>query len=220
MKKTKISVIITCYNLENYISRSIASCINQTLDERDYEIIVVDDGSTDKSKDFINKFKGIVRFINCQNNSGVAHASNLGIKESKGTYIVRVDGDDYINKNFLKTTKEILDYNEDIGFVYCDHIVVNEKLERKMELNTLEKILDHGAGIVFRKKYLDILGGYEEKYSTREDYDLISRYFKNFDGYHLRLPYYRYFKRNNSLSSDRLTREIEKQKIEKKWSKQ
>ena len=215
MKFTKISVIITCYNLEDYISRSIASCINQTLDERDYEIIVVDDGSSDKSKDFISKFKGMVKFIDCSDNHGVAHASNLGIRHASGDYVVRVDGDDYINRNFLKTMKEILDHNDDIGFVYCDHIVVNEKLERKMELNTLEKILDHGAGIVFRKKYLTALGYYNENYRNREDYDLISRYFKNFDGYHLRLPYYRYFKRQNSLSSDLIAREKEKKIIDK-----
>ncbi len=210
---TRISVIITCYNLEDYISRSIASCINQTLDERDYEVIVVDDGSQDKSKEFIKKFKGMVEFIDCSENHGVAHASNLGIQRATGDYIVRVDGDDFINKNFLKTVKEVLDYNDDIGFVYCDHIVVNEKLERKMELNTLDKILDHGAGILFRKKYLDILGCYNENYRVREDYDLVSRYFRNFDGYHLRLPYYRYFKREDSLSSDLLAREEEKNLI-------
>ena len=206
MKNTKISVVITCYNLEDYISRAIASCINQTLDERDYEIIVVDDGSKDNSKKFINKFTGMINFINCEENHGVAHASNLGINASRGDYVVRVDGDDYINKNFLKTMKEVLDYNNIVG---------NEKLERKMELNTLDKILDHGAGIVFRKKYLDILGCYNESYKTREDYDLISRYFKNFDGYHLRLPYYRYFKRENSLSSNLIAREEEKKAIEK-----
>jgi len=207
---TKISVIISCYNLERYIARSINSCINQSLDERDYEIIVINDGSFDNSKNIIDTFKGIVRIVHQEKNTGIAVVSNLGIKEATGDYIVRVDGDDFINENFLKVLKEILDYNEDIGFVYCDHILVNENLERRVQINTLEKLLDHGAGIMFRKKNLQILGGYNEKYRTREDYDIIIRYLKNFDGYHLRLPYYRYFKRDGSLSSKTEQREEEK----------
>jgi len=106
--------------------------------------------------------------------------------------------------------KEVLDHNEDIGFVYCDHILVNERFERHVQINTLEKLLDHGAGIMFRKENLQILGGYNENYKTREDYDLVMRYLKNFDGYHLRLPYYRYFKRDGSLSSRTEQREKEK----------
>lgn len=112
--------------------------------------------------------------------------------------------------------KEVLDYNEDIGFVYCDHIVVKENLERMFRLNTVERLLDHGAGIMFRRKNMVLLGGYSEKFRNREDYDLVLRYFKNFDGYHLRLPYYRYFKRDDGLSSDSEKRKKEKNEIDKR----
>ena len=207
---TKVSVIISCYNLEKYIARSINSCINQTLDDRDYEIIVINDASVDNSKNIIDTFTGIVKIIHQEENSGIAVVSNLGIQQAIGDYIVRVDGDDFINENFLKMLKEVLDHNEDIGFVYCDHILVNERFERHVQINTLEKLLDHGAGIMFRKENLQILGGYNENYKTREDYDLVMRYLKNFDGYHLRLPYYRYFKRDGSLSSKTDQREKEK----------
>jgi len=210
----KVSIIITCFNLEKFIARSISSCIHQSLDERDYEIIVVDDGSTDKSWKIIQGFGNIVRSFRHETNKGVAAASNTGINNSLGEYIVRVDGDDFINKSFIKVLKEVLDHNKDIGFVYCDHTVVCENLERKLEVNTLDKLLDHGAGVMFRKRNLVLLGGYNEQYRVREDYDLILRYFKNFDGYHLRLPYYRYFQRNNSLSSQKIEREEIKVKLD------
>lgn len=212
----KVSVIITCYNLERYISRAINSCLNQTINEDDYEIIVVDDMSSDNSWDVIAGFGSMVKSIKHDKNLGVSSASNTGIKAAKGKYIVRVDGDDFINKNFLNTMTEFLDWNEDIGFVYCDHVVVNEDLERQQSMNTLEKLLDHGAGVMFRKKYLEAIGLYDETLRNREDYDLILRYIKNFNGHHVRLPYYRYFKRSGSLSTDLKTRKELKQIIDER----
>ena len=209
----KVSVIITCYNLEGYIARAINSCLNQTMPEDDYEVIVVDDVSTDRSWDIICGFGGLVTPIQLNKNSGVSAASNTGIKKASGKYVVRVDGDDFINKNFLLSMYEVLKWNEDVGFVYCDHIVVNEKLERKQSVNTLDILLDHGAGIMFRKRYLESIGLYDESLRNREDYDLILRYIKNFNGYHLRLPYYRYFKRSGSLSTDLESREKLKNQI-------
>ena len=212
----KVSVIITCYNLEKYISRSINSCLNQTMSQNDYEIIVIDDHSSDSSWDVVSGFGSMVKSIRHDKNLGVSTASNTGIKAASGKYIVRVDGDDFVNKNFLHTLSQFLDWNEDIGFVYCDHIVVNENLERKQSINTLEKLLDHGAGVMFRKKYLEAIGLYDESLRNREDYDLILRYIKNFNGHHVRLPYYRYFKRAGSLSTDLKTREELKNKIDER----
>jgi len=209
----KISVIITCYNLERYISRAINSCLNQTLNDNLYEIIVVDDYSKDKSWEIIKNYGNLIKSIKHDKNLGVAAASNTGIKIASGEYIVRVDGDDYINKNFLLTMTEILEWNDDIGFVYCDHVVVDKEMNRKVEINTLEKLLDHGAGIVFRKRYLEAIGLYKEGLKNCEDYDLILRYIKNFDGYHLKLPYYRYFKREGSLTTKIIERQALKQKI-------
>ena len=165
--QVKISVIITCHNLEKYISRAINSCINQSIDDDLYEIIVVDDFSTDRSWEIINSFGTLIRSIKHDKNLGVASASNTGIRAANGKYIVRVDGDDFINKGFIYTLSEILEWNDDIGFVYCDHIVVNENLERKQSVNTLEMLLDHGAGVMLRKKYLEAVGLYDESLRNR-----------------------------------------------------
>ncbi len=218
--KTKVSVVITCYNLEDYVSRAISSCLNQTLYEGLYEIIVVDDCSTDNSWSMIQSASAIknpnVICIRHDKNLGVAAASNTGIKASTGDYIVRVDADDFINKNMLSTMKQILDFNSDFGFVYCDHMVVEQSQARRFRLNTVERLLDHGAGVMFRKECLQTIGLYDESLRNREDYDLLLRYMKKFDGYHLRLPYYRYFKREGSLSTMKQERESLKQHLDKK----
>ncbi len=214
MSEPIVSIIITCFNLEPYIGRAINSCINQTMPDSMYEIVVVDDCSSDSSWDLIQQFNGLIKPVRHDQNMGVAHASNTGIRASSGRYIVRVDGDDYINRNFVHTLSEVLEWNDDVGFVYCDQILVDSKMTRKQEINTLDKLLDHGAGVMFRRRYLDVLGLYDETLRNREDYDLILRYIRNFDGYHLRLPYYRYFKRCGSLSSEIEARDDLKKKID------
>ena len=197
----KVSIIITCFNLEKYISRAINSCLNQTMHEDEFEIIVVDDGSQDNSWNIIKSYGKIIRAIKIEKNSGVALASNKGILISKGENIVRVDGDDFVNRNFIFTLYEVLRWNKDLGFVYCDNIIVNDKEERIQSKKTLEVLLDHGAGVMFRKNLMYEIGLYDESLRNREDYDFVLRFLKKYQGFHLQLPYYRYFKREGSLSS-------------------
>jgi len=210
----KVSIIITCYNLENYISRSINSCLNQTMNKNDYEIIVVDDCSSDNSWSIIQNKNNIIS-IRHEINKGVGASTNTALKVAKGEYIIKVDGDDFIDENLIFFMSQILDYNTNIGFVYGDHMLINGKKEKKYLINNLDKLLDNGAGVMFRKKCIDILGGYSNEYRTRDDYDMMLRYIKNFDGYYLKLPYYKYFQREGSLSKQIKERIIEKQQIDK-----
>jgi len=188
------SVIITNHNRQPYLGRAIRSCLKQSLHTKRYEIIVVDDASTDKSRDVIAGFKDKIVPIFLKKNVGVAEASNEGIRNALGSYVIRVDSDDYINENTLLFMTEILDANKDIGFVYCDHIRVDEEERplQRVSLSTPESLFRHGAGIMFRKSYLEKLGLYDPAFRNAEDYDLLKRYIKNWDGYHLRLPLYRY----------------------------
>lgn len=93
-----VSIIVTCYNGEKYINRCINSLLNQNY--KNYEIIVVNDGSTDGSLNELNKFKNQITVIS-QRNKGVAGAKNAGIKAARGTHIVFVDIDDYVERDYL-----------------------------------------------------------------------------------------------------------------------
>ena len=96
----KLSIIITVYNKEKYISRCIESALNQNIDN--YEIIIVNDGSTDNShniiKKYVEKYPDKINYIN-KENGGVSSARNIGLKASKGEFITYIDGDDYANIN-------------------------------------------------------------------------------------------------------------------------
>lgn len=214
----KTSVIITNHNYEKFLGRCIRSCLNQSMPDEDYEVIVVDDASTDKSREVIESFGDEIVPIFLKKNCGVAYASNEGIKKAKGMFIMRVDADDFVNENMLLFMSEILSWNQDLGFVYCDHFRVDEngeKLER-VSLGNVEKLYNHGAGIMFRKLNLEALGLYDIDLENCEDYDLLIRYFKNFDGYYLKLPLYRYTRHEKNMTKDKEARKYWKDKVKQK----
>lgn len=106
MKEIRISVVIPVYNIEKYLGRCLKSVVEQNLKE--IEIIVVNDGSPDSSYKIIEEFKKKDRRIKVlnQENKGVSEARNQGIKESRGEYVLFIDGDDWIEENYLKNIYE------------------------------------------------------------------------------------------------------------------
>ncbi len=106
-----ISIIIPIYNAENYIRRCINSILNQTY--QNYEIILIDDGSTDNSREILNEFKANKKIrIYFQKNMGVAKTRNKGIKLSRGKYIAFIDNDDYIDRDYLEKLYKNISNND------------------------------------------------------------------------------------------------------------
>ncbi len=212
------SIIITNFNRKEYLGRAIRSCLKQSLERYRYEIIVVDDASTDKSQDVIVGFKDQIVPVLLEENVGVAEASNIGIKKALGRFIIRVDSDDYINENTLLFMTELLDSNHDIGFVYSDHFRVDEteKILERVDLTTPDKLFRHGAGILFRKSYLEVIGLYDKMLRNAEDFDLLKRYIRNFNGYHLRLPLYRYRIHDGNMTASETERKKWETKVKNK----
>ncbi len=211
------SVIIPSFNNSKYIGRAIRSCIKQSLDKNKYEIIVVDDASTDNSRNVIDTFD--VKKIYLKKNSGIAIASNTGIRKALGSFIIRVDSDDYINEHTLLIMTEIMLSNKDIGFVYPDHLLVDEDetVLGRETIDTLPKLYRHGAGIMFRKSYLEAIGLYDEdRKKHADDYDLLIRYLKNFNGYHLKLDLYRYRQHEGNTTKKVEERNKDRRDVEKK----
>jgi len=198
------SIIITNFNNSEYIGRAIRSCLKQSAPRGSYEIIIVDDCSTDDSREVITCFGNQVVPIFLDKNVGVAEASNVGIRQAVGKYIIRVDSDDYINENTILFLTEIMEWNPNIGFVYTDHLRVDkfEKVIERVDIDTLDLLLRHGAGIIFRKTYLEAIGLYNSKLRNAEDFDLLKRYINNYDGYHLRIPLYRYRRHETNMTND------------------
>lgn len=97
-----VSIIVPVYNVKVYLNRCIESLINQTYN--DFEIILVDDGSTDGSGDLCDQYEKSHDFVHVihKNNGGLSSARNAGIKQAKGEYLLFVDSDDYIEKQSLE----------------------------------------------------------------------------------------------------------------------
>lgn len=122
----KVSVIVPVYNVEKYIEKCLDSLVNQTL--KDIEIIIVNDGSTDNSKDIIKKYQE--KYSNIvyveKKNGGLSDARNYGLNYAKGEYIAFLDSDDYVDytiyeKMYNKAIQENSDYVEcDFYWAYPD----------------------------------------------------------------------------------------------------
>lgn len=122
----RFSIIIPVYNVEKYIKKCLDSVFSQTF--KDFEVIIVNDGTKDKSMDIVKNYDAKV--IN-QVNQGLSEARNNGVKQAKGEYILFVDSDDYINKNLLLELNKSLSNSPDlIRFQACD-VIDNEKIEYK-----------------------------------------------------------------------------------------
>lgn len=121
--KPLLSIIVPAFNIENYISRCLESLINQNY--KNIEIIVVDDGSKDKTGEIIDgyaKKDSRIKFIH-KKNEGVSIARNTGIDIAKGHYIGFVDGDDTVDKEMFEILiKNVVDYNADIS--HCGYKMV------------------------------------------------------------------------------------------------
>ena len=106
MKTPLVSVIIPVYNQEKWIGRCLRSLLNQSMNRNEYELIVVDDGSEDRTNYALELFKDEITIKKIENNLGLPVALNMGIKVSKANYIVRVDSDDFVNEHFLYLLNE------------------------------------------------------------------------------------------------------------------
>ena len=120
----KVSFIVPVYNGEKTIERCIKSLLNQEENDINYEIIVVNDGSNDKTKDILEKYSNEIKIVN-KKNGGLSDARNVGMKEAKGEYFIFVDGDDYVSNSLLKDTKQHI--LEDVDLIKWSPVWVNDK---------------------------------------------------------------------------------------------
>lgn len=213
-KLPNVSVIVAAYNQERFIGRCLRSLLHQTLPNDDYEVIVIDDGSTDKTGYALDLFYSGIRTITNHSNIGLAASLNRGIAAAKGRFIVRVDADDYVNENFLNFLSYFLEHNPSMSAVACDYWLFNDE-EVWLERGNCD---EHpiGCGVMFYRKHLFEIGLYDEDFRSHEDRELRIRYEKKYSIYRLPLPLYRYRRHDKNMTSDEEVMSIYYQKLIKK----
>ncbi len=183
----EVSVIIPTFNRLEKLKRSVSSVLNQTY--QDFELIVVDDGSTDNTKEWLeqqmiknnNKNKKIKAIY--QKNSGVSSARNTGILTSEGEWIAFLDSDDEWLEKKLQKQIDYIKENPHIKIVHSNEIWIrngvrvnemnkHKKLGGWIYLNSLPLCLISPSAVMIHKEIFKIHGSFNENYPFAEDYDL------------------------------------------------
>ena len=194
-----VSIIITNYNYGRYISRSVRSCLSQKYVST--EVIVIDDNSTDDSFAKLMPFEHQLRSFKTPKNLGVAAAANMGIQNSRGQFVIRVDADDFVNSDMCYIMRRYLVDNHDAFCVSCDYFIVDDH-ENILERKYAEKD-DISCGIMYRRDLLMELGGYNPEMRHKEEKELRKRLGEYYNIHHLRMPFYRYRMHNSNKTKSK-----------------
>ncbi|MFA5309347.1 MAG: glycosyltransferase [Dehalococcoidales bacterium] len=223
----KVSVVIPTYNRAGLIAETIRSVLAQTLPE--FEIIVVDDGSTDNTGEVVAAFKDPrVRYI-LQENAGVSAARNTGIKAAGGTYIAFLDSDDLLLEKALETSVQVLEKNPQAAFSYGKAYLMDEKQrifgvrEQREEgsyirdgREEIKKAILNGnhvptSTIMARRQYLEEIGLFDASFKGgSEDFDLWVRLAGSHQVAYIAEPLIKYRMHASSISRTQKLADMEK----------
>jgi len=195
-----VSVIVPVFNHEKYIGRCLRSLLAQEYPRADFEIIVIDDGSSDRTPYALELFHEEVTLIRNEKNLGLPASLNRGIHASSAPYIVRVDSDDYVNRGFLKILCLFLANNLHMDAVACDYLTVNDREEVLGRKNCLEEPI--ACGIMFRTEQLVDIGLYDENFLLHEERDLRFRFLEKYSIHRVELPLYRYRRHDGNITNN------------------
>lgn len=176
-----ITVLMSVYNDSQFLKNSVQSILNQTY--KDFEFLIIDDGSEDETESIINDFKDSRIVYKKIKHSGLAAALNFGIKNSNGDWIARIDADDLNTRNRLQTQIDFINSNTDYDVVSSWSVYFKDPEKILFLLKTPEddseirKFLNlhnpvNHSSVIFSKKKISDNGGYNEKFECYEDFEL------------------------------------------------
>jgi glycosyltransferase involved in cell wall biosynthesis len=198
--KPLVSVIVPVHNQEKYLGRCLRSLLSQDMTREKYEIIVIDDGSTDRSGYALELFEDELTIISLPVNQGLPAALNAGLRQAKGELVVRVDADDYVNSRFLSVLHIFLESNPEIDAIACDYLLVDNDEVVLGRGNADEQPI--ACGIMFRLEQLHGLGLYDEAFLSHEDLELRQRFLLEYSIDRVPLPFYRYRRHDSNMTND------------------
>lgn len=209
VKTPLITVYITNYNYANYIKHSIDSLLNQTF--RDFEVFIIDDGSTDNSKEIIELYRNHDNIdIIYQQNKGLNVTNNIAMRAAHGKYIMRLDADDFLEPQALEVMSKALEADSGLGLVFPDYYYVDADGNRTGEeirhnFNSEVSLYDqpaHGACTMIRLEFLKSLGGYNESFTCQDGYDLWIKFISHHKVTNISQPLFSYRRHGNNLTTN------------------
>ena len=208
--KKLVSVIIACYNMGHFLPLAIQSVLDQSY--QDFEILVVDDGSTDNTCEAMKQFEGNpkIRFFH-QTNQGQASAKNKGIREARGNFIAFLDADDLWTPNKLEIQLPCFDISRSVGVVYTNVARIDENgtiiqtpkmgfYSGKISGRLLVDNFVTGMASIVRRECFDTVGLFDETYPMGIDYDLWLRISAHYEFFYLDKVTYLYRQWSGQMS--------------------
>jgi glycosyltransferase involved in cell wall biosynthesis len=207
--KPKVSVLMSVYNGEEFLNEAIDSIIDQTF--KDFEFIIIDDGSKDKSLKIIKSYKDPRIVLVSRPNKGLVASLNEGLNLAKGKYIARQDADDISIPNRLEKEVMYMDSHPNTALVGSNYTVMDIKGNQLVTTNVFTHPNDlkltqitcnqygHGS-VMLRKSAIEKVGNYDKSVGHVEDYDLWTRLSQNYDIANFEEPLYLYRKVEQGIS--------------------
>ena len=228
----EVTVLMSVYNGEKFLTEAIQSILKQTY--KNFEFLIINDGSTDKTLEILKSFKdNRIIILNNESKIGLTASLNRGLKIAKGKYIARMDADDLSFPYRLEYQINYLKKNPEIGVIGSDVIIINDKFNfnknKKKYYNKKKSLINlflqnpetHNCSlwyllfdncfyhptIMYKRSIINSVNGYQTKRS--EDLDLWTRLFNQTKFYNIKIPLLFYRKHSNQSSVDRRINEYD-----------
>ena len=226
-----VSVVIATYNRAHFLPETIDSVLHQRF--QDFELIVVDDGSTDKSREVLRRYEPRVRYI-YQENRGPSAARNLGVRHAKGAWIAIQDSDDLCAPGHLAALHGYVQFHPECGMVFGngaylggeqhhrETIIAVDKSRRLARqgvrlVDQFEKSIMRLQASLIAKSAYDALGGMDESLRICHDLDLFFRLLMGWDVAYLDRVVFYYRRHQGNISRDDELRQVENIRIIEKF---
>ena len=205
-----VTIYIPCHNHSEYVGAAIDSVLKQTF--KNWELMIVNDGSTDNSWEIIDRYKSHPKIqVFNTNGIGLPKVANFILKKSQGKYFIRLDGDDIFDENILLVLVNYLEQNTDMAFVFPDYYLMDrlgenflqEKRELVFDENFMVDAPPHGACTLFRTSIMLKQGGYREDLGAQDGLDVWSRLKDTHMYGNVNLPLFYYRQHGNNLTGNK-----------------
>lgn len=209
MSNPKISVYIPSHNYGEFLQESIESVLRQTYDS--WELLVINDRSTDNTSNIMELYDGDERIRMFHTDYGsLPKVCNFAIRESRGEYIIRLDGDDVFGNNILLVLATHMERNPDCSMVFPDYYLIDEsgnifaeeRREKYFERNHVFDSPANGACCLIRKSALEQIGCYREDLGAQDGYDLWNKLLNTHSFGNINLPLFYYRRHSTNLTCD------------------
>jgi glycosyltransferase involved in cell wall biosynthesis len=205
----RISVYVPSHNYGRFLADAIESVLRQSVE--DWELIVVDDGSTDETPQVMNLYQGHPKISLYRTGGiGLPAVCNYALARAKGRYVIRLDGDDVFDENILLVLGNMLDRDPQLALVFPDYFLVDhfgevfaqERRERLYSASHMMDLPPNGACTLVRASVLKDVGGYREDLGAQDGFDLWTKVMDKYKSANTNLPLFYYRRHGTNLTTN------------------